>query len=259
MPDHVRFTVEGAVATIAIDRPPMNALSLAVQREIADAAGAVAAMREINAVVIHGLPKALAAGADVKEMAGMTYADMAHVSPGLQSAFSAVAAIPQPTIAAITGYALGGGLELALCCDLRIAGEGAQLGQPEIALGIIPGAGGTQRLPRLIGVSRAKDLVFSGRFLASAEALALGLVDRVVPDSRVVEEARAWAETLARGPGLALRAAKRAIDAGMNGDLATGLEIERIAFTGLFATRDREIGMTSFVERGPGHAEFTGT
>ena len=189
----------------------------------------------------------------------MTYADMAHVSPGLQSAFSAVAAIPQPTIAAITGYALGGGLELALCCDLRIAGEGAQLGQPEIALGIIPGAGGTQRLPRLIGLPRAKDLVFSGRFLASAEALAMGLVDRVVPDSRVVEEALAWAETLARGPGLALRAAKRAIDAGMNGDLATGLEIERLAFTGLFATRDREIGMTSFVERGPGHAEFTGT
>lgn len=258
MTDHVRLSVDGAVATIAIDRPPMNALSLSVQQGIAQAAREVSAMRSVNAVVVHGLPKALAAGADVKEMAGMSHADMTHASRGLQSAFSAVAAIPQPVIAAITGYALGGGLELALCCDLRVAGESATLGQPEILLGIIPGAGGTQRLPRLIGPSRAKDLVLSGRFVPAQEALALGIVDRVVPDDDVLATAHAWAAQLAAGPGLALRAAKRAIDSGLDADLAAGLEIERLAFTGLFATRDREAGMASFLEHGPGRATFAG-
>lgn len=258
MDECVRVSVDGPVATIAVDRPPMNALSLAVQRELADAAAHVSALHMVNAVVVVGLPRAFAAGADVAEMAGMSHADMSRASRGLQSAFAAVASIPQPTIAAVTGYALGGGLELALCCDLRVAGEGAQVGQPEILLGIIPGAGGTQRLPRLIGPARAKDLVFSGRFVPAAEALAMGLVDRVVPDDRVVDEALVWARQLAAGPGLALRAAKRAIDAGLETDLATGLEIERLAFSGLFATRDRETGMASFLEHGPGRATFSG-
>jgi enoyl-CoA hydratase/carnithine racemase len=199
-----------------------------------------------------------AAGADIKEMQAMSYTDMARRSGALQSAFGTVAAIPKPTVAAITGYALGGGCELALCCDFRVAGESAKLGQPEILLGVIPGAGGTQRLARLVGPARAKDLIYSGRFVDADEALAIGLVDAVVPDEEVYEAARAKVEVYVNGPALALRAAKEAVDRGLETDLATGLEIERILFSGLFATRDRQIGMASFVEHGPGRASFEG-
>jgi enoyl-CoA hydratase/carnithine racemase len=169
-----------------------------------------------------------------------------------------VAASGKPTVAAITGYALGGGCELALCCDFRGLGEGAVLGQPEILLGIIPGAGGTQRLARLVGPARAKDLIFSGRFVPAAEALAIGLVDEVVPDDQVYEAARRRLARYVGGPAYALRAAKEAVDRGLETDLATGLEIERMLFAGLFATRDRATGMASFVERGPGKAVFEG-
>ena len=204
-------------------------------------------------------PKHFVAGADIKEMAGMTYQDMTRASVGLQDAFTSVARIPQPTIAAVTGYALGGGCELALCCDLRIIGAGARLGQPEILLGVIPGAGGTQRLPRLVGVARAKELIFTGRQVAAAEALEIGLANRVVADDEVYAAAQELAARLARGPALALRAAKQVIDRGVESDLVTGLEMERIAFAALFATDDRAIGMSSFVEHGPGKAEFSGS
>jgi enoyl-CoA hydratase/carnithine racemase len=157
----------------------------------------------------------------------------------------------------VTGYALGGGCELALCADVRIAAENAKFGQPEILLGLIPGAGGTQRLTRLVGPAKAKDLIFTGRQVKADEALAIGLADRVVPADQVYQEARAWAERLARGPALALRAAKEAIDGGLETDLETGLTIERGLFAGLFATRDRETGMRSFVEDGPGKAKFS--
>jgi enoyl-CoA hydratase/carnithine racemase len=176
----------------------------------------------------------------------------------LQAAFTAVAQIPKPVVAAITGYALGGGLELALCADFRVAGESARVGQPEILLGIIPGGGGTQRLPRLIGPARAKDMVFTGRFVGAEEALAFGLVDQVVPDAEVYQVARALVARYARGPALALRAAKQAIDDGLGVDLATGLEIERLSFAGLFATEDQRTGMRSFIENGPGKATFAG-
>lgn len=248
----------GSVAVIRLDRPPMNALSLQVQAELAEAAAQVARRPQVGAVVVYGGPKVFAAGADIKEMVAMSYQDMVHAGVGLQAAFTAIARIPQPTIAAITGYALGGGCELALCCDLRVCGDNARLGQPEILLGIIPGAGGTQRLPRLIGPSRAKDLVFSGRFVNAHEALAIGLVDRVVLPDDVFTDALTWAEQLARGPALALRAAKEAIDRGLETDLETGLQIERAHFAALFATEDRAIGMASFVDHGPGKAEFTG-
>jgi enoyl-CoA hydratase/carnithine racemase len=169
-----------------------------------------------------------------------------------------VARIGKPVVAAITGYALGGGLELALCADFRVAGEGAKLGQPEIMLGLIPGAGGTQRLPRLVGPARAKDIVFTGRFVGAAEALAIGLVDKVVPDGEVYDAAAAMVARFAHGPAVALRAAKQAIDDGLDADLGTGLEIERLAFAGLFATEDAKTGMRSFVENGPGKASFAG-
>ena len=186
----------------------------------------------------------------------MDHAAMVARARPLQDSFSAVARIPKPVVAAVTGSALGGGCELALCADYRIAAENAKLGQPEILLGLIPGAGGTQRLARLIGPSRAKDLIFTGRQVKADEALALGLVDRVVPAAEVYEQAHAWAARLARGPAIALRAAKEAVDAGLETDLETGLAIERSWFAGLFATEDREIGMRSFVEEGPGKAKF---
>jgi enoyl-CoA hydratase/carnithine racemase len=191
-------------------------------------------------------------------MAALSSADMMRLSGSIQSAVNGVAAIPKPVVAAINGYALGGGCELALAADFRIAADDATLGQPEVLLGIIPGAGGTQRLSRLVGPSRAKDLIFTGRFVKADEALAIGLVDRLVPAASVYDEALAWAGQFAGAASLALRAAKESIDRGLEVDLATGLEIERIQFTGLFATEDRTTGMQSFVTNGPGKAEFKG-
>lgn len=258
MGEYVSIEVTGNVASIVLARPPMNALSRQVQEELRAAAHEVSARREIGAVVVYGGPKVFAAGADIKEMVEMDYQEMALKSGDLQSAFTAIANIPVPTIAAVTGYALGGGCELALCCDLRVAGDNAKLGQPEVLLGIIPGAGGTQRLSRLVGPSRAKDLIFSGRFVGAEEAMRIGLVDRVVAPDDVYTEAMAWAEQFAGGSSVALAAAKRAINFGLEVDLNTGLEIERGEFAGLFATDDRLIGMNSFIENGPGKAKFTG-
>jgi len=256
--EFVRLEVEDGVGTIRIDRPKMNALNVAVQEEIRACAAEAATRDDVRAVVVYGGEKVFAAGADVKEMADMTYTDMVERSGGLQSAFTAVAKIPKPVVAAVTGYALGGGCELALCADVRIAGEGATLGQPEILLGIIPGAGGTQRLTRLVGPSKAKDIIFSGRFVQADEALRIGLVDQVVPDEEVYAAARTWASRFTKAASYALRAAKESIDRGLEVDLETGLEIERVQFAALFATEDRGIGMRSFVESGPGKAEFQG-
>jgi enoyl-CoA hydratase/carnithine racemase len=256
--ESVRLEVEAGIGTIRLDRPAMNALDVALQEGIRAASAEATARRDVAAVVVYGGEKVFAAGADVKEMAAMSYVEMVDRSRALQSAFTAVADIPKPTVAAITGYALGGGCELALCCDFRVAGANVKLGQPEILLGIIPGAGGTQRLSRLVGPAHAKDLIFSGRFVPAAEALAMGLVDEVVAPEEVYAAARKRVERYVGGPAYALRAAKEAVDRGLETDLATGLEIERSLFAGLFATRDRELGMTSFVERGPGKAVFEG-
>jgi enoyl-CoA hydratase/carnithine racemase len=258
MAEFVRLEVEDGVGTIRIDRPKMNALNVQVQEEIRAAATEAAERDDVRAVVVYGGERVFAAGADIKEMADMSYTDMVQRSGGLQSAFTAVAKIPKPVVAAVTGYALGGGCELALCADVRIAADNATLGQPEILLGVIPGAGGTQRLTRLVGPSKAKDIIFSGRFVKADEALAIGLVDRVVPAEEVYREAVAWAQQFTKGAAYALRAAKESIDRGIEADLETGLEIERVQFAALFATEDRGIGMTSFMENGPGKAEFTG-
>lgn len=258
MGEFVNVKVDDGVATILLERPPMNALNAQMQKEIRQAAEEVAEDASVGAVVVYGGPKVFAAGADIAEMSSKGYVDMVHLSRGLRTAFTTVAKIPQPTIAAITGYALGGGLELAMCCDFRVAGDNAKVGQPEIALGIIPGAGGTQRLPRLVGPARAKDLVFTGRFVGMDEALAIGLVDRVCAPDDVYSEAQAWARALASGPRVAMQAAKASIDSGLEVDLETGLEIERVQFASLFSTDDQRIGMESFLENGPGKAEFTG-
>jgi enoyl-CoA hydratase/carnithine racemase len=256
--EFVRVEIADGIATIRLDRPKMNALSMRVQAEIADAAAEVSADSAVRAVILYGGERVFAAGADIKEMAVLGYPEMATQSAALQASFTAIAGIPKPVVAAITGYALGGGLELALCADFRVLGESAKVGQPEILLGIIPGAGGTQRLPRLIGPAKAKDLIFTGRHMDAAEALAVGLADKVVPDAEVYQAARDMVARYAAGPAIALRAAKQAVDKGLEVDLATGLEIERLHFASLFATDDQKSGMHSFMENGPGKAVFEG-
>lgn len=258
MAEFVRLEVAGGVGTIRLDRPPMNALNVAVQEEIRAAATEATERDDVRAVVVYGGEKVFAAGADIKEMADMSYVDMVRRSGTLQSSLTAVARIPKPVVAAVTGYALGGGCELALCADIRFAADDARLGQPEILLGIMPGAGGTQRLSRLVGPSKAKELIFSGRFVAADEALRIGLVDRIFPAADVYGEAQKWASRFAAGPAMALRAAKESIDRGLEVDLDSGLEIERQQFAALFATVDRGAGMRSFIENGPGKATFEG-
>ena len=258
MSELVDVQVTDGVATIRLDRPPMNAINLAMQSELRAAAMMISAAPAVRAVVIYGGERTFAAGADVKEMADQDYPAMPVVSQAMHASFSAVAAIPKPVVAAVTGYALGGGLELALCADFRVCGESAKFGQAEILLGIIPGAGGTQRLPRLIGPARAKDLIYTGRRIDAGEALRIGLVDRVVPDGEVYDAAARFAAEFCAGPAQALRAAKQAIDAGLGLDLDTGLAIERVHFSALFATEDEKLGMHSFVESGPGKARFVG-
>jgi enoyl-CoA hydratase/carnithine racemase len=251
---HTELRDDG-VAVVRLDRPPLNALSRAVLAELGDAARSVGGEPGLKAVVVTGGPGALAAGADIEEL---DTTDPALIAASLRDAFDAVATIPRPVIAAIAGFALGGGLELALACDLRVAATTARLGQPELLLGIIPGAGGTQRLPRLVGPARAKELVWSGRHLRADEALAIGLVDRVVPDEDLEREALAWAGSFARGAVLAMGLAKTAIDRGLDGPLSHGLDVERDAFTAVFRTEDAAAGIRSFLERGPGRAEFHG-
>ena len=254
----VRLEVADGIATIRLARPKLNALNALMQEQIRAAAIEAGARDDVAAVVVYGGERVFAAGADIKEMQHVTYPDMVARSSELQACFSAVAAIPKPTVSAITGYALGGGCELALCTDFRVAGRNAVMGQPEVLLGIIPGAGGTQRLPRLVGPAKAKDMIFTGRFVAAEEALAIGLVDVVVEDDAVYQSALAMMRRYVGGPRLALRAAKAAIDSGLETDLSTGLEIERMQFSALFATADRGAGMASFIAAGPGRAVFEG-
>ncbi|MCD4526252.1 enoyl-CoA hydratase/isomerase family protein [Nocardioides sp. cx-173] len=258
MSEFVRLEVTDGVGTIRLDRPKMNAISIQVQAELRAAAAEAAERDDVKAVVVYGGERVFAAGNDVKEMVDLTSSDMARISGSIQSAVNAVADIPKPVVAAINGYALGGGCELALAADFRIAADDATLGQPEVLLGIIPGAGGTQRLSRLVGPSTAKDIIFTGRLVKADEALAIGLVDRLVPAASVYDEAVAWARQFRGAASLAVRAAKESIDRGLEVDLVTGLELERVQFAALFGTEDRTTGMRSFVTNGPGKAEFEG-
>ncbi|SFP14994.1 enoyl-CoA hydratase/isomerase family protein [Amycolatopsis rubida] len=258
MGEFVTLEVEGGVGTIRLDRPPVNALNNQVQAELAEAAREASDRDDVRAVILYGGEKTFAGGADIKEMASRAYPEIAKFGAELTASLARVANIPKPVVCAITGYALGGGLELALTADWRIAGDNVKVGQPEIQLGIIPGAGGTQRLTRLIGPSKAKDLIFTGRFVKAEEALKLGIVDEVVAPDDVYAAARKWASQFANGPAVALRAAKAAIDSGLDVDLATGLKIETQLFTALWATEDQRNGMQSFIDNGPGKASFEG-
>ncbi|MCZ2859775.1 enoyl-CoA hydratase/isomerase family protein [Blastococcus sp. VKM Ac-2987] len=257
-PEFVTLQVEDGVGTIRLDRPKMNAIDEQLHLEVRAAATEAGSRDDVRAVVVYGGERVFAAGADIKAMSQLDAAGMTAWGKELQDSFRAVAGIPKPVIAAVTGYALGGGYELALCADFRVLGAGAKIGQPEILLGVIPGAGGTQRLARLVGPAKAKDLVFTGRHVAAEEALEMGLADAVVPDAEVYATALAMARKLAAGPPLALAAAKRAIDEGLDLPLDAGLDLESRLFAELFDTEDQDAGMRSFLESGPGKATFTG-
>lgn len=258
MGEFVRLEVDGAIGTIRLDRPKMNAINSQLRAELQEVAIEAREREDIRAVVLYGGERVFAAGADIKEMEGLSYADMLAWGTGLQEALKVVARLPKPVVAAVTGFALGGGFELALTADFRILGEKAQVGVPEILLGVIPGAGGTQRLTRLVGPAKAKGMVYTGRFVRSEEALALGIADKVVPDDGVYEAAVEMASQWANGPAIALRSAKQAIDDGLELDMDSALRLESALFAGLFSTQDQKDGMKSFVENGPGKATFTG-
>ena len=242
---------EGPILVLRLDRPTKrNAIDAAMLSALQHALEAAAADEAIRAVILTGGGTVFAAGVDIGEFAA---------APGVANAYRAslararcwdtLAALPQPTIAAVAGYALGGGCELALACDLRLAADSAVFGQPEIRLGLIPGAGGTQRLPRLIGATRAKEMILLGDTVDAAEAHRIGLVNRVVPADRLLGEARAWASRLAELPPLALAMAKRAIDRGADLSLSAALELEQQSFVALFGTADEQEGVAAFRER----------
>lgn len=251
---HLERTDDG-VAVVTLDNPKVNALSQAVLADLAAIASELTATPP-GAVVITGGDRIFAAGADISEFGGPDEAR--RITAGFHTALDAVAAIPRFVIAAVSGYALGGGCELALACDYRIASERAVFGQPEILLGVVPGGGGTQRLARQVGASRAKELCLTGRQVRADEALRIGLADEVVPGEELHPRALALAAEVARGATVAQAITKRVIDEGLDRSLADGLALERDAFAEVFATEDAVTGVRSFLEHGPGKAEFRG-
>ena len=253
------------VAIITLNNGKVNALSVELLNELQQAATALSLDASIRAVVITGNGRAFAAGADITQFAqgapdgefGLSSRErITQIGEAFLGALNAVAALPCPSIAAVSGVALGGGCELALACDFRLASTSARFGQPEILLGIIPGGGGTQRLSRLVGSSVAKELIFSGRMILADEALRIALVNRIVEPDQVLAEAKVWAQTLAAGPQHALRLAKSAIDQGLEGSLEDGLLLEQELFVESFTTPDAAVGVQSFLSDGPGHANF---
>lgn len=256
--DTITLDITDGVATITLNRPKVNAINVEMQRGLQRAAEAVTADDAVAAVVLRGSERAFAAGVDITEMAQMSHKEMAAHVHVMHAAYDAIAHIPKPVVAAVSGYALGGGMELSLCADVRFVADTVTFGQPEIKLGIIPGVGGTQRLSRLVGPAKAKDIILTGRNIDAEEALRIGLADRVVPAAELFEVAQEWARQFVGGPVMALRAAKEVIDQGLGMDLASALAVEKTQFASLFATEDRTLGMTSFMENGPGKAVFVG-
>ncbi|MFZ9383840.1 MAG: enoyl-CoA hydratase/isomerase family protein [Ilumatobacteraceae bacterium] len=246
---------DDGVALVTLNNPKVNALSQAVLARLCEVADDLTADPP-GAVVVTGGDRLFAAGADISEFGGPDEAE--RIGAGFHRALDAVAAIPRFVIAAVSGYALGGGCELALACDYRIAGERAVFGQPEILLGIVPGGGGTQRLPRLVGPSRAKELMITGRQVKSDEALSIGLADEVVPNDALLARALTLAAEVARGALVAQALVKQAVDEGLSTDLADGLLLERRVFVESFRSDDSRIGVQSFLAEGPGKARFTG-
>ena len=245
---------DDGVTVVTLTNGKVNALSQALLADLRTVVEELAADPP-GAVVVTGGERIFAAGADISEFGGADEAG--PITTGIHETLDAIAALPRFVVAAVSGYALGGGCELALACDYRIAGPRAVFGQPEILLGIIPGGGGTQRLARLVGPSRAKELCLTGRQVKADEALRIGLADEVV-DGDPLARALELAAEVARGPLTAQALAKQVIDAGLSTSLADGLAGERAAFVEVFRTEDSRTGVASFLEHGPGKATFTG-
>jgi enoyl-CoA hydratase/carnithine racemase len=246
---------DDGVAVITLDNPKVNALSRSMLTGLHEIVDTLATDLP-GAVVVTGGDRIFAAGADISEFGGPEEARV--VAATIHGALDALAALPRFVIAAVAGYALGGGCELALACDYRVASERAVFGQPEILLGIIPGGGGTQRLPRLVGPARAKEIMITGRPVKADEALRIGLADEIVAPEQLHERASALAAEVAKGALQAQALAKRAVDEGLSGSLEHGLDRERDLFVQVFGTEDSQIGVKSFLEHGPGKAAFTG-
>ncbi|GAB3704479.1 enoyl-CoA hydratase/isomerase family protein [Mariniluteicoccus flavus] len=247
--DHVRLDVADGVAVLRVDRPKMNPLNTEIQLAIGHAARWAAQAEDVAAVVVTGGQKVFAAGADIKEMIDYGSGDMMKLGREIHAAFDDLARLPKPVVAAINGYALGGGFELAMCADWRICADDAKVGQPEVTLGVVPGLGGSQRLTRLVGPSRAKEILFTGRLVEADEAYRIGMVDQVVPADQVQDAALAWAKQFVGGPARAIAACKELVDTGLDGDLASGLALERVHFAALFDSEDKDRGMRAFAAK----------
>jgi enoyl-CoA hydratase/carnithine racemase len=255
----VKVEIADGVATMTLNRPPLNPLNAELGLQIGLCADELSMDDNVRAVVLTGGDKHFAAGADIKEMVEMNAVVVSKFVVKLQESFTKIESIPKPVIAAMNGFALGGGCELAICADWRYAHEEAKIGQPEILLGIIPGAGGTQRLPRLIGPAKAKEMIYSGRFYGAQECFEMGLVQKVITgDESVIEYAQKIAAKYAKGPAVALSMAKKAVNKGMECSIEEGLIIEAQGIALCFASEDQKIGMRTFIEEGPGKADFTG-
>ncbi|GAB6173722.1 enoyl-CoA hydratase-related protein [Paradesulfitobacterium aromaticivorans] len=242
--------IEDGIATITLNRPKvLNALNNQVYQELGDAALQLGINDSVRVVIITGGSKVFAAGADIGQMADANVIDIVTDNQPATRALREIENMPKPVIAAVAGYALGGGCELALAADIRIATDDAQFGLPEIKLGILPGSGGTQRLPRLIGAGRAKELIFSGDYISAEEAWRIGLVNKVVPAAELGEASRTMAKRFANHGAVALRLAKSCVNEGLGMDLNAGLQYEQRCFSILFATEDQKEGMKAFIEK----------
>ena len=246
----ILLTRDQRVATITLNRPAaLNALNSQVMNEVTTAAADFDADAGIGAIIITGSAKAFAAGADIKEMASLSFSEVFEAD--FFAAWSRLAAVRTPLIAAVAGWALGGGCELAMMCDVLIAADTAKFGQPEITLGVLPGMGGSQRLPRAIGKAKAMDMILTGRTMSAEEAEHAGLVSRVVPAEGLLEEAHAVAATISQMSRPAARMAKEAVNRAFETTLTEGLLYERRLFHSTFATDDQTEGMAAFTEKRP--------
>ena len=247
--ENIIVDTKGHVGLITLNRPKaLNALSNGLVSELGQALDAFEADEDIGAIVITGSEKAFAAGADIKEMASKSFTDC-YLQDFITSGWEAVTKIRKPVIAAVAGFALGGGCEVAMMCDFILAGDNAKFGQPEITLGIIPGAGGTQRLTRAVGKAKAMEMVLTGRLIDAAEAERSGLVSRVVPVAELLDEALKVAERIASMGRVAVLAAKESVNRSYETTLAEGVHFERRLFHALFATEDQKEGMAAFAEK----------
>jgi enoyl-CoA hydratase len=246
--DTITIETRGRVGIITLNRPKaLNAINAQLIAEVVEAAAVFDASHDIGCIILTGSDRAFAAGADIKEMADRDYADV--YLDGLLDGWGRFATLRTPTLAAVAGYALGGGCEVAMMCDVILAADTAKFGQPEINLGVIPGLGGTQRLTRAVGKAKAMELVLTGRTMDAAEALAAGLVARVVPAENLLEDALETATLIASKSLPALYAAKEAVNVAYESSLAEGLRFEKRAFQSLFALDDQKEGMAAFVEK----------